>query len=328
MISVIVIIYNEEDYVSHCIESILQQTYTDLQVLLIDDGSTDRSGKICDEYVAKDNRCRAIHQENKGIARARNVGLKHVAGEYVMFVDGDDYIHPRFCEILHNAIVLFGCPLAIADAKRVVPAVSDIELFDDMPCQPEVLSQDELMQRLFTVAGYRHTDIMVWGRLYKRELLNDVFFKNTVGEDIEYNSRILTKASNAVFFDVPLYYWVQRPSSISKSPFSRRNIDELNVWKICMDNLPIHEIRYRGYALQRLYKNILNIRHNTPKALKSYANETIALLVNKTHVEFKQNRQISFSFKIAVLLMYYMPMLYSLFRLSAKHKAIVERAFK
>ena len=328
MISAIVIIYNEEECIAHCIESILQQTYTDLQVLLIDDGSTDRSGKICDEYADKDNRCHVIHLENKGIANARNIGLQHVVGEYVMFVDGDDYIHPRFCEILHNAIVLYGCSLAIADAKRVAPNARDFELFDETLCIPEVLLQDELMQRLFTMTGYRHTDIMVWGRLYKRELLNDVFLKDIVGEDIEYNSRILTKVSKAAFVDVPLYYWVQRPSSISKSPFSQRNIDELNVWLICLENLPVNKIRYRGYALQRLYKNILNIRFNTPKKLKPYANETIALLVNKTFVEFRQNRHISFSFKIAVILMYHMPLLYILFRWAAKQKMIVERTFK
>lgn len=328
MISIIVAIYNEEEYVSHCIDSILQQTYTDLQVLLIDDGSTDCSGKICDEYADKDNRCHVIHLENKGIANARNVGLQHVVGEYVMFVDGDDYIHPRFCEILHNAIVSYGCSLAIANAKRVVPYVRDIELFDETLCMPEVLLQDELMQRLFTMTGYRHTDIMVWGRLYKRELLNDVFLKDIVGEDIEYNSRILTKVSKAVFVGVPLYYWVQRPSSISKSLFSRRNIDELNVWLICLDNLPVNKIRYRGYALQRLYKNILNIRLNTPKELKGYSNETISFLVNKTFTEFKQNKQIPFSFKIAIILMYQIPMLYILFRWLARQKAIVEESVK
>ena len=328
MISIIVAIYNEEKYVVHCIESILQQTYTDLQVLLIDDGSTDRSGKICDEYVAKDNRCCVIHQENKGIASARNVGLQHVIGEYVMFVDGDDYIHPRFCEILHNAIVLYGCSLAIADAKRVAPNARDFELFDETLCMPEILLQDELMQRLFTMTGYRHTYIMVWGRLYKRELLNDVFLKDIVGEDIEYNSRILTKVSKAVFIDFPLYYWVQRPSSISKSPFSRRNIDELNVWLICLDNLPVNKIRYRGYALQRLYKNILNIRLNTPKELKRCSNETISFLLNKTFTEFKQNKQIPFSFKVAIILMYQIPMLYILFRWLARQKAIVEESVK
>ena len=328
MISIIVAIYNEEEYVAHCIESILQQTYTDLQVLLIDDGSTDHSGNICDEYVAKDNRCHVIHLENKGIANARNVGLRHVVGEYVMFVDGDDYIHPRFCEILHNAIALYSCSLAIADAKRVVPHTRDFELFDETLCIPEVLLQDELMQRLFTMTGYRHTDIMVWGRLYKRELLNDVFLKDIVGEDIEYNSRILTKVSKAIFVGVPLYYWVERPSSISKSPFSRRNIDELNVWLICLDNLPVNKIRYRGYALQRLYKNILNIRFNTPKKLKPYANETISFLVNKTFTEFKQNKQIPFSFKIAIILMYQIPMLYILFRWLARQKAIVEESVK
>lgn len=104
MISVIVPVYNVEEYLPTCIESILNQTYKDLEILLIDDGSTDNSGKICDKYAKEDGRCIVVHQPNKGVSEARNTGLKHATGEYISFIDGDDYIHPQMLEILYNEI--------------------------------------------------------------------------------------------------------------------------------------------------------------------------------------------------------------------------------
>ena len=104
MISVIVPIYNVEEYLPACIESILNQTYKDLEILLIDDGSTDNSGRICDKYAQCDNRCIVIHQLNSGEAEARNTGLDHANGEYISFIDGDDYIHPQMLEILYEAL--------------------------------------------------------------------------------------------------------------------------------------------------------------------------------------------------------------------------------
>lgn len=104
MISVIVPVYNVEEYLPTCIESILNQTYKDLEILLIDDGSTDNSGRICDEYAKRDNRCIVIHQPNKGVYNARNTGLEHVKGEYISFIDSDDYIHPQMLEILYETL--------------------------------------------------------------------------------------------------------------------------------------------------------------------------------------------------------------------------------
>ena len=313
MISVIVIIYNEEDYIFRCIDSILQQTYTDLQVLLIDDGSTDRSGKICDEYVTKDNRCRVIHQENKGIAGARNTGLQHAIGEYIMFIDGDDYIHPRFCEILIHALIESGCPLAIADAKKVPDNIKEITSINESLCHSISLSQNELMYSCFMQPANLLTNVMVWGKLYKRSVLEGELFRDIIGEDIEYNSRILQRVQYGVFVDIVLYYWVRRKASIGNQPFSRRNIDELEAWVRCLSNFPDTAIVYRGYVLQRLYKNMLNIRYIVPKELKSYTVEVINRIVLETIAEFKKNKQIGFIVKNTILLMYRLPKLYAMF---------------
>ena len=104
IISVIVPVYNVEQYLPHCIDSILTQTFTDFEVLLIDDGSTDNSGRICDEYAKKDNRIRVFHKENGGVSSARNVGLDNAEGEFLGFVDGDDILSPVYLMILLKAL--------------------------------------------------------------------------------------------------------------------------------------------------------------------------------------------------------------------------------
>ena len=328
MISVIVAIYNEEDFIPRCIESILRQTYGNLEILLVDDGSTDRSGEICDKYALQDSRCKVIHQKNSGIAGARNTGLQNMTGDFVMFVDGDDYIHPRFCEILRQTLVETGCPIAIADAERVPDDTNQVEPLDKLAYPPIILSQDELMQRLCTMTQQHHTDLMVWGKLYERRLLQDVFFQNIVGEDIEYNSRIFQKVSKGVFVDTGVYYWVKRRESVNMQPFSYRNIDELDVWLKCLNNQPDTESKYRGYFLKRLYKNILNIRLNTPKEFRQYAGQTIDRLIGDTFTEFKQNKHISTFFKITIILMCRFPFLYYFFRIFLEKKSRVDNIIK
>ncbi|PTL32775.1 hypothetical protein C7120_10825 [Prevotella sp. oral taxon 376] len=105
LISIIVPIYNVEQYIHFCLDSLKNQTYPNLEIFLIDDGSTDNSGKICDSYSLSDSRFHIIHQENKGVSEARNTGLRRACGEYIYFVDGDDFIIPTAIEVLYNAII-------------------------------------------------------------------------------------------------------------------------------------------------------------------------------------------------------------------------------
>ena len=104
LISIVVPIYNLETYILNCLESIRVQTYSNIEVLLIDDGSSDESGALCDEFVKNDSRFRVIHQKNRGLSEARNIGLRIYKGDYLLFVDGDDYLHPRMIEFLYKAI--------------------------------------------------------------------------------------------------------------------------------------------------------------------------------------------------------------------------------
>ena len=147
MISVIVPIYNVEEYLPTCIESILNQTYKDLEILLIDDGSTDNSGKICDEYAKQDKRCIVIHQQNKGVSATRNTGLNYATGKYISFVDGDDYIHPQMIEILYNEIRKGDFDFSMILHKAVWKYHKPQNIYSDK--KTKILLQEDLMRSIF-----------------------------------------------------------------------------------------------------------------------------------------------------------------------------------
>lgn len=178
MISVIVPIYNVEEYLSTCIESILNQTYKNLEILLIDDGSTDNSGKICDMYAKQDSRCIVIHQLNKGLSGARNTGLDYATGEYISFVDGDDYIHPQMLEILYEALQKGDYDFSMALYKEVY--VKENVLFISNYTFQE-FDQDQLIYGLYNTSRKRNNYSemnfhVVWNKLYKKKLINNTYF--------------------------------------------------------------------------------------------------------------------------------------------------------
>ena len=118
-VTVVVAVYNIENYISDCIESITCQTYKNLQIILVDDGSFDSSGKICDEFAQKDKRIEVVHQLNGGLSEARNTGIRKAEGKWIAFIDGDDYIHPQFIEILYKAVKESESKIAICDYTKV-----------------------------------------------------------------------------------------------------------------------------------------------------------------------------------------------------------------
>ena len=174
MISIIVPIYNAEEYLPTCIESILNQTYKYFEILLIDDGSTDDSGRICDEYAKRDNRCIAIHQQNKGVYNARNTGLSHAIGEYISFVDSDDYIHPQMLEILYEALQKGDYDFSMVTHKNVFNK-SEIINISGACINTITLNRDTLISGLYNKTHISESDFQaVWNKLYKKTLLKDM----------------------------------------------------------------------------------------------------------------------------------------------------------
>jgi minor teichoic acid biosynthesis protein ggaB len=201
LVSVIVPVYNVENYLRECLDSIVVQTYRNIEVILIDDGSNDSSGEICDEYADKDNRIKVIHKENGGVSAARNTGLDIAKGEWISYVDSDDYIESTMLETLiclakENDIELAICSFKDISECENVTQENDIRIF----------SKDELIYNyVVRNADYCITE-GIWDRIYKRVLVDGLRFKNDrINEDILYTMEVFTRAHKAVYTSEKLY---------------------------------------------------------------------------------------------------------------------------
>lgn len=220
LISVIVPVYNIEKYLPRCLRAISEQTYRNLEIILIDDGSTDRSGIICDEFTANDSRAIVIHQPNTGIWAARNTGQDAAHGDYLFFPDGDDYFHHDCLRLLFEAINSGkGYDLAICQMKKTERLDEDVS--SPLPVRYVPINQEELFQCLF--CKYRgplgnNFSHHMWGKLFRRQLIENHRNKPyPVIQDKDYLMRLYPRCQEAVLVDCTLYYWVQRPSSIMHS---------------------------------------------------------------------------------------------------------------
>lgn len=316
MISVIVPVYNVEVYLPGCIESILDQTYKDFEILLIDDGSTDNSGKICDEYAKRDNRCIAIHQQNKGVYNARNTGLSHATGEYISFVDSDDYIHPQMLEILYKALQKGDYDFSLVAYKQVWDYSKYSPITKTNTC---ILDTSTLIHRLYNIS-YKNNSLsemscqVLWNKLYRKSLIGESRFKITGSGDTEFNNRIYLKTKSAIYIDEPLYYWYQRATSITHQSINLNFIDRINSYFISLNEIPQKHIDYRACCLEKLYKTMINVRYRSKKSeWYNYAISQTLTLKQQTIKEFIQNQHISLSKKIGLLLFLYIPIIYNYF---------------
>lgn len=230
LISVIVPVYNVEDYLERCVDSIIKQTYINLEIILVDDGSTDQSGEICDKYKEKDNRIKVIHKKNGGLSSARNKGLEIAHGEYVGFVDSDDYIAEDMYEVLHMYmeedvdITFCGRIYVLPDKKYKGYCLNEAKKYTCEEALKEVLI-------------LRKMDYNASTKLYRRKLFKNILFPvGRVSEDIPTIYRLLKRARNIYHIGKAKYFYYYRENSISHSEFYLRRIDFVLFNRdICMD---------------------------------------------------------------------------------------------
>lgn len=325
MISVIVPIYNVAEYLPACIESILSQTYKNLEIILVDDGSSDKSGEICDYYAKRDTRCIVIHQSNKGVAEARNIGLECAKGKYISFIDGDDYIHPKMLATLYEALQQEDYDFSMIAYKKTQKYYIEKE---PKVTGSTILSTSDLMKGLYNVFSQKISlpDTyfqLVWNKLYKRSLINSLKFISTGSEDAEFNNKIYLKTRKAIFVNQQLYYWVQRASSITHQPVNKNFIDRAYSYLLCLNQIPKNHKEYRAYCLEKLYRTTINIQYRAKNTkIYNYAIETAKELKAQTINEFISNKHINIFHKINLLVFYYIPLTYHIFikLLELKHQ--------
>lgn len=220
LISVIVSVYNVEKYLPRCLKSISSQTYRNLDIILVDDGSTDSSGILCDDFAANDPRARVFHQDNQGLWGARNKGLKEARGEYLVFPDGDDSFHEDYVRLLYQAINFEGIqyPVAICGYQRTANNLEE-EHLETLP-EIEIWNQKLVMKELFENPFNRIGVILGanWNKMYRRSILPFPFQRNFLRcQDLDSNLRIYVKVSHVALININLYNWISRPGSLTNS---------------------------------------------------------------------------------------------------------------
>lgn len=209
-ISVIVPVYNVEPYLRRCVDSILAQTYRNLEVLLVDDGSTDDSGAICDEYARRDARVKAFHKENGGLSDARNFGIERADGRYLSFVDSDDFLDARMEEVLLQDLTRNGADLAIVGYQRFEQSG---EIHPDALQDPvQMLTGEDAIRSVLLTEDF---GVFAWNKLYKAELFQGVRYpKGQMMEDQGTTHKIFLKCKKIAYRPAELYFYYQRADSI------------------------------------------------------------------------------------------------------------------
>ena len=234
-ISVIVPIYRVEKFLPQCIESVLNQTFTDFELILVDDGSPDRCPAICDEAAERDARVRVIHQANAGLSAARNAGIEAAHGEWLGFVDSDDYIAPQFYEKLYQTAQRTDADCVMCSVQNVDESGKPIDSAL-MRVADEVKTGQEVLQKIGRddVTPY----LTAWNKLYRRKLFNTLRYPaGRQNEDVFVFAELFCQVQRAACVAEPLYFYRKRIDSIMNSAVTLRNLDEMWAYVNCFEHL-------------------------------------------------------------------------------------------
>lgn len=233
LISVIVPVYKVEEYLSRCIESLVNQSYKNLEIILVDDGSPDSCPKICEKWAENDSRIKTIHKKNGGLSDARNAGIKIATGEYVSFIDSDDWIDTETFSLVMNKMLLTH---SLIGAFNIISVTSD-EFTPDISDKYEILNSEQAIENTIDDIGVK---TVAWNKLYHKSVLQGLSFpKGRLHEDEFFTFRALDKAKQIVYLYRQCYYYFQRPTSIM-GQYNVRHIDMLDGVKARMEFVEQH----------------------------------------------------------------------------------------
>lgn len=223
LISVIVPIYKVEAYLDKCVQSIVDQTYSELEIILVDDGSPDRCGEMCEAWAKKDSRIKVIHKENGGLSDARNAGLAVATGQMVSFIDSDDWIDPEFLQTLYDVLQEHDAQIAECGI-RLVDEDGHVLSYRG-PGKAESIEKIEALRRLVLEDGVYQT---VWNKLYRRDVIDQILFeKGKCNEDDFWTYQIFDRIERLALVDKPVLNYLQRGGSIMGQGYSLKRLDGL-----------------------------------------------------------------------------------------------------
>ena len=228
LVSVIIPVYNVESYLERCVRSVSEQSYSNLEIIVVDDGSTDGSGEICDRLGNEDNRIQVIHQANQGLSGARNAGIDVCKGDYVCFVDSDDYIHPDYVKYLYKICVDNNCEIGVCGNIATDGSATYQEI--DWNSGVEVYDRKKVFDAFYSDM---HVPIVIaWNKIYRRDCIGDIRYDvGYIHEDEATTFKFLYNASRIAFGQEILYYYFNRDDSITGQAYSKKRLDILKAYE-------------------------------------------------------------------------------------------------
>lgn len=316
MISIIVPVYNAKDYLRRCLDSILAQTYTDWEAVLIDDGSTDESGKICDEYASKDNRFKVFHRENKGVSAVRNAGLASASGEYIAFIDSDDFVHKDMLKCQYQMLKDNNADLAITGYGFAYDnTVANVSVNEKL----QVLDSEGAINKILENQQF----CSPWTKLYKKKLFENVKYpEGEIYEDLMTAFEIFMAAKIIVYQNIPFYNYFQACESITRSEFNYSKLDEVKALKKQYEfvnaNFPKLANEARFKYVNNVFGHIINlVTKEDETGVAKYQEFTTVLKENYSF--YKVNSQLSKKNKFRLALMKYPKLYKGFYKITGKN---------
>ena len=305
LISVVIPIYNVENYLNECVDSVINQTYKNIEIILVDDGSPDNCPKICDEYAKKDNRIKVIHKKNGGLSDARNCGINQSNGEFIAFVDSDDYIEKDYLSSMYKNL---------KDNDVKIAACGYVNLVNDKDVR--IINYENIEKKYSTIEAEKYLNIVGYfnvsscNKLFDKKLFENIKFPlNKKSEDWFIMYKLIEKSGGLYYSSVPKYYYRQRVGSITKS--SKPNLDCIEaakeVYTYYKNNKYLLPFVAQSliFAIVGIYDFLL-VTNPQKEELKKY--RKIALKYKKESTY----REISFKRKMQLILFFYAPFVYNM----------------
>ncbi len=255
-VSLIIPVYNVEKYIYKCLKSAVNQTFKDMEIIIVNDGSKDNSYKIIEKYKNKYDNIKVINQENSGLSSARNTGIKISCGKYIAFADSDDYFSKRFIEYMYTTAEKKNCDIVVCGFKRI--SESKKLKIKNKPLKTKIFSSEKALKILIEDVFINN---FAWNKLYKRDLFteNNIYFPvGKTYEDMYVSYRLFHKSNKIAVINKKLYCYVQRKKSITSS-FTEKNFDDIKLGLYDMKNYLLENKIYNKYAFSYKFLVIKNI---------------------------------------------------------------------
>lgn len=258
LISVIIPVYNVEEYLSKCVESVINQTYKDIEILLVDDGSTDNSGELCNAFANSDNRIHVIHKSNGGLSDARNAALDIMTGDYVTFIDSDDYVTSDYIEYLYTLLIKYNADVSMCNLKRIYSEKDKLSL------EKEKIT---LMDGLSAMENYLYQGCVTptaWCKLYKRRIFDGLRYPFGYYEDMATICSVLERTSTIVVSNLQKYFYIQRKDSIMGEVFNSKKMHKLDIAYTIHDYISSNYPQMNRAAETRCFMTALQLYREVP----------------------------------------------------------------